>query len=296
MQKYKSLVLPIALLAGYFLREFCAEVSFLVPYVIFIILALTMSGVKLSQLRPTMLDFQIALYQALASIGLYYLTFYLTSDPVLAEGVMICVLCPVASSVTVVASMLGADARQTTSYTITGNLLVALIAPLYITLINSDSEISLTGSFTMIFIKIATVIALPFFLMLFLQIFFPGANEKVAKYKNLSFYFWSFALFVTIGQTADFVVLRWHGDFQNVFRLGFVALLICIFQFAGGKFLGRIHRDKIAGGQLMAQKNSAMGIWIVNTFLNPVASVAMAFYAIWQNIFNSWQIYRNNSK
>lgn len=296
MQKYKSLVLPIALLAGYFLREFCAEVSFLVPYVIFIILSLTMSGVKLSRLRPTVLDFQIALYQSLASIGLYYLTFYLTSDRVLSQGVMICVLCPVASSVTVVASMLGADARQTTSYTITGNLLVAMIAPLYITLINSDAEVSLATSFTLIFIKIATVIALPFFLILFLQKFFQQVNEKVARYKNLSFYFWSFALFVTIGQTADFVVTRWQGDFDNVFRLGLVSLIICIFQFAAGKFLGRIHGDTVAGGQLMAQKNSAMGIWIVNTFLNPVASVAMAFYAIWQNIFNSWQIYRHNSR
>lgn len=296
MQRYKSLVLPVALVAGYFLRELCSIISVSVPYVIFAILFLTFSGVRLSRLRPTGLDLILALIQTFGSLGVYFLTLLISSgNNILAEGAMICVLCPVASSVTVVASMLGADPVRTTTYTIVGNLLVALIAPLYITYISETGEISVLGSFTMIFCKIATVIALPFFVVLLIQKFWPHINEKIARYKTASFYLWAYALFVTIGQTADFVVLRWQGDAHNVFYLGIISLLICAAQFYFGRLTGKRYNDRIAGGQLLAQKNSAMGIWIVNSFLNPIASVAMAFYSIWQNIFNSWQIYRRNS-
>lgn len=293
MQKYKSLVLPLALVLGYFLRGLCASLSVTVPYIIFMILIFAFSGVKLSSLRPTKLDLWLATFQTVVSLGLYWLFRLVTHDEILSEGAMMCVLCPVASSVTVVASMLGANPVRTTTYTIVGNLLVSLLAPVYISMIGvSGAHHDLWGSFTMIFFKIAVVIALPFFTVLLIQRLWPKLNGGIARYKSLSFYFWALALFITIGQTIDFVVLRWSQSYDKVLWLGAVSLLICILQFSVGRIIGRRYDDRIAGGQLLAQKNSAMGIWMLNTFLNPVASAGMAFYSIWQNVFNSWQIYR----
>lgn len=294
MQRYKSLVLPVALVAGYFLRSLCAALSVTVPYVIFLILALTFSGVRLSSLRPSKLDFWIASFQTAVSIGLYWILFYLTSDEVLAQGAMMCVLCPVASSVTVVAAMLGADAVRTTTYTIVGNLLVSIVAPIYISIITGTSDGAGIGLvFLSIFSKIAVVIALPFVVMWCLQKFVFKINAKISEYKQFSFYLWAFALFVTVGQTIDFVVERLNENIANVLWLGVISLLICIAQFSMGKAIGERYNDRIAGGQILAQKNSAMGIWMLNTFLNPIASVGLAFYSIWQNLFNSWQIYRS---
>lgn len=294
MQRYKSFVLPVALVAGYFLRHLCALISVAVPYVIFAILVLTFSGVRLSRLRPGKLDLWIAIFQVVISAGFYLLFKSLTSNEIIAQGAMMCILCPVASSVTVVASMLGANPVRTTTYTIVGNLLVALIAPAYISLIDNQAGTSYIDSFVLIFCKIAVVIALPFFVMLLMQKYLPRINDKIANYKSASFYLWAFALLVTIGQTADFVVMRWKGDVSEVAWLGVVSLIICAVQFTVGRLIGNKFGDRIAGGQLLAQKNSAMGIWMLNTFLNPVASVAMAFYSIWQNIFNSYQIYRHS--
>ncbi len=293
MQRYKSLVLPVALVGGYFLRDICAMVSFTVPYVIFVILLLTFSGVRLARLRPTRLDLWIALFQVVVSFVTYRVLIAITGSEPLAQGAMMCVLCPVASSVTVVASMLGAGAERTTTYTIVGNLLVALVAPLYISIIDEGSGMSFRHSFSLIFCKIAVVIALPFFVMLLMQRFLPAANRLMSSYRSLSFYLWAYALFVTIGQTADFVVLSGQDSAVNILWLGVASLIICIVQFSAGRLMGARFGDSIAGGQLLAQKNSAMGIWMLNTFLNPTASVGMAFYSIWQNIFNSWQIYRS---
>lgn len=294
MQRYKSFVLPLALIAGYLLRQICAVLSVTVPFVIFLILVLTFSGVRLSSLRPARLDFRLAGVQAIASIGVYYALSFIISDSVLAQGAMMCILCPVASSVTVVSVMLGANPVRTTTYTIVGNLLVAILAPVYISLIDSGPDESLWHSLCMIFSKISWIIALPFFVMWLLQKYLPEINEKISEFKQTSFYLWAYALFVTIGQTADYVVSGWHGNIGNVVWLGVISLVICAVQFSLGKAIGGHLGDRIAGGQLLGQKNSAMGIWILNTFLNPVASVAMAFYSIWQNIFNSWQIYAKN--
>lgn len=290
------MVLPIALFGGYFLRGLCAFVSPAVPYVIFCILLLTFSGVKLSRLRPERLDLWISSFQVVISLVLYIILRHLTSNELLAQGAMICVLCPVASSVTVVASMLGANPERTTTYTIVGNIVIALTSPFYISYIQLTDKTHFLNYFLLILIKIASVIALPFLLVLLLQKFLPVVNVEIAKFKGLSFYLWAFALFVTIGQTADFVVMRWNKDYLNVMWLGLISLIICILQFYIGRKIGRKYKDPIAGGQLLAQKNSAIGIWMVNSFLNPIASVAMAFYSIWQNIFNSWQIYRKSVK
>ncbi|MDE6294764.1 MAG: bile acid:sodium symporter [Muribaculaceae bacterium] len=258
------------------------------------ILVLTFSGVRLSSLRQVKLDLWLGIFQTSVSIGLFRICKSLFNDEVLAQGAMMCVLCPVASSVTVVASMLGANPARTTTYTIAGNLLVSVLAPLYISLISTQEGDNSFGSiFIMIFVKIAVVIALPFFIVWFIQRFLPALNTDIARYKHISFYLWAYALFVTIGQTIDFVVMRWSESYENVLWLGLIALIICIIQFATGRLIGRRYNDTVAGGQLLGQKNSAMGIWMLNTFLNPIASAGMAFYSIWQNIFNSWQIYRS---
>lgn len=297
MQKYKSLVLPLALIFGYLFRQLCSILSVTVPYVIFTILLLSFSGVRLASLRCTKLDFWIAAFQTVVSFGIYWLMKSLFSNDIVAQGAMMCVLCPVASSVTVVASMLGANPVRTTTYTIVGNLLVAILAPIYILLITDTQGASAFGeSFMLILTKIATVIALPFFVVIVLQRFFPVVNEKLSEYKQMSFYLWAFALLVTIGHTADFVIRHWAISRENVIWLGLVSLLICSLQFSVGKMIGKRFGDSIGGGQILAQKNSAMGIWILNTFMNPIASVAMAFYSIWQNIYNSWQLYGSTKK
>lgn len=204
---------------------------------------------------------------------------------------MMCVLCPVASSVTVIAVMLGADKARTVTYTIVGNLLVALVAPIYITLIDDSQDISFFRSLYMIFYKTATVIALPCLVVVFLQKYLPRVNAKIAEFQSCSFYLWAFVLLVVIGETADFVVQRWAEDSGDIGWLILISGVVCMSQFAIGKIIGRRCGDIIAGGQILAQKNTAMGIWMINTFLNPIASVSMAGYSIFQNIFNSLQLY-----
>lgn len=296
MQKIRSYILPIAIVLGLLLHRFCTMFSVAVPYIIFTILLLTFTAVDVKKLKFSPMFVWILGFQIVVSIVMYYLLKTLKISNIIAEGVLIGVLCPVASSVAVVSCMLGADRKTVTSFTIIGNLMMSLVAPAYFTLIGVHPEMTFLSSFLSILKRIGTVIGLPFFVALALQLFWPKANDFLCRYKGLSFYLWSVALLFTIGQTIDFIFLHGEGHWDSILWLGIASLLFCIIQFGLGKWIGHQYGDIIAGGQLLGQKNTAMGIWMANHYLNPLASVFLAFYAIFQNLFNSWQIWRHDKK
>ena len=296
MQKIRSYILPIAIVLGLLLHEYCASFSVAVPYLIFSILLLTFSAVDVRKLRFSPMFVWILLFQVVVSIGVYGLMKALGSSDVLAEGVMMASLCPVAASVAVVSCMLGADRQTVTSFSIIGNLVMSIVAPAYFTLIGVQPEMTFMASFLSILKRVGVVIGLPFFVALALQLWLPKANSFLSRYKGLSFYLWSIALLFTIGQTIDFIFLHGKGNWNVIIWLAVASLLFCALQFALGKWIGRKYGDVIAGGQLLGQKNTAMGIWMANHYLHPLASVSMAFYAIFQNLFNSWQIWYYGKK
>ena len=291
MQKVKRYVLPIAIVLGLLLHEYCAALSVVVPYIIFTILLLTFTAVDIRRLRFKPLFIWIILFQVMVSLGCYYLLRLLNTNEIIAEGILIGVLCPVAASVAVVSTMLGANRETVTSYTVIGNLVISVVAPLYFSFIGVNQDMPFLASFLHILRRIGLVIGLPFFVALALQLVWPKANRFISRFKGLAFYLWAVALFLTLGQTIHFIFINGEGNWSSILWLGISALVFCVIQFGLGKWIGHKYGDTIAGGQLMGQKNSAMGIWMANHYLNPLSSVFLAFYSVFQNLFNSWQIW-----
>ena len=296
MARFRPYVLPAALLLGLLLHRWCAALSFLVPFVIFAILLLTFTAVDLRRLKLTMLDVWLMLFQVVVSIGCYLLIRLLSGNHTIAAGVLSGVLCPVASSVAVISCLLGANRATVTTYTIVGNLMVALVAPIVFTLIGHHPEMGLWKSFLLMFTKIGSTLALPFFLALVLQLWWPKANAAIARFNILGFYLWAIALLLTLGQTIDFIFLHGEGHWSSIAWLGGLSLFFCVVQFSTGRWIGRRYGNRIGGGQLLGQKNSAMGIWMANTFLTPLAAVFLAFYSIYQNVFNAYQMAKTKTK
>ena len=292
MHRLRSYVLPFAIVMGLLFHHYLVYVRELTPWLIFAILLLNYVAVDMKKLRLTRLDLWIMLFQIGVSLGSYFLFKAFGASELVAQGVLIGVLCPVAASSVVIATILGANRETVTTYTIVGNLMVAVVAPVYFSFIGQLQELPFLDSVWLIFRRIAPTIALPFFVALFLQKTAPRANAFLCRYKGLSFYIWAAALTITLGQTIDFMFLHGKEQLPAIVTMGVASVFYCALQFAVGKWLGSRYGDRIAGGQLLGQKNSAMGIWIANTYLLPLASVFPALYSIWQNIFNSWQMWR----
>lgn len=291
MQKYRSYVLPVAILLGLLFHGVSVQLSALVPWLIFTILLLNFVTVDLRHLRFSMLHFWLLVFQLVVSVGLYLLVRAVSDNETMAQGFMMCALCPVAASVVVISSMLGADRMTTTAYTMLCNLVMSVAAPLYFTLIGVHPELTFWSSFLMILKRITPTLALPFFTVLALQTWAPKANDWLCRYKSVSFYLWAFALFITLGRTIDYIFLQGRGNGHVILIGAIFSAVMCAIQFGFGKWLGHRYGDTVAGGQLLGQKNTAMGIWMSNTYLQPLSSVFLAFYIIWQNLFNSLQLW-----
>ena len=286
----------MAIILGLLLHSWCSLLAWIVPYFIFIILLLNFVAVDLRKLHISSMNLWLMLFQIVVSIGGYYTIRSVYPNETVAQGILIGILCPVAASVVVIASMLGAKRETTTTYTIVGNLMVAIIAPVYFSFIGSHQDMSFINSFLLILSKISPVIALPFFVVLVLQVFFPKTNHFLSRYKGISFYLWAICLLLTLGQTINFIFIHGKGNENTILALGISSVITCTIHFATGKWLGGKYGDRIAGGHLLGKKNTAMGIWMANTYLNPLASVFLAFYSIWQNLFNSWQLWYQDRK
>jgi BASS family bile acid:Na+ symporter len=46
----------------------------------------------------------------------------------------------------------------------------------------------------------------------------------------------------------------------------------------------------------VGQKNTIFAIWLSLNFLNPIASIAPTAYIVWQNLANSWQMWKHERK
>jgi len=296
MHKIRPYVLPIAIVLGLLFHSWCGVLKVAVPYLIFSILLLNFAAVDVKKMHFSKMYLWLMLYQMGVSIGMYYLLKAFNASDILAQGVMLGVLMPVAASVVVIACMLGANRETVTSYTIIGNLMVAIVAPIYFSFIGNHQEIPFWTSFWMILGKIGTVIALPFFVALTTQVVMPKVHDLLCKIKGSSFYLWALALTITLGQTIDFMFMEGKENLSAIFWLGVFSIAFCAVQFALGKYIGYKYGDIIAGGQLLGQRNSAMGIWMANTYLNPLAAIFPALYSVWQNLFNSIQLWVHDRK
>lgn len=290
----KIMAMPAAMVVGALL---CRPVvalealtqQMITPSMIFLMLFVTFCRVEPRQMHLSMLHLWLLLFQIIMSGAIYFIM--MSFDRVVAQGAMICVLTPVAMSAVVVGGMLGANVATMATYSLLCNMAIALAAP---------AILSLTGegecSFAQIIARIAPLLIMPFAVAQGCRLLTPKAARWVGQHSQISFYLWLASLIVIIGRTTAFIIDLHDASLTTELSLAAVALVICLIQFKVGRMLGRRYNDATAGGQSLGQKNTVLAIWMAQSFLNPVSSIAPTAYIVWQNIVNTWQIYRYDSR
>ena len=102
--------------------------SFITPYLIFTMLLLTFSKISLRDLRPRLSHLYLLCIEIIGAIAIYYLL--APFDPIVAQGMMICIICPTATAAAVVTSKLGGNVASITTYTLLCNIAVAFVIPI----------------------------------------------------------------------------------------------------------------------------------------------------------------------
>jgi BASS family bile acid:Na+ symporter len=288
----KTVLMPFAMVAGGLLHRVTGQLDFLTPWLLFTMLFIPFCGVRLREMRLSGLHINLLLFQAVAAVMAYM--FMQIFDRELAQGAMICLLAPTATAAVVVSTMLGARVSTILSYSLLVNGAVAVGAPLFFAVISPTADISLGESFLAIFLRVIPILVLPFVIALLLRRFTPKVADTIRRLQPASFYVWLLALAIATGRIVDFVKAQAGLTWGKGLALAGIALVLCVLQFLVGHYIGRRYGEPTEGSQLLGQKNTILAIWMAQTYLNPVASIAPAAYILWQNLINSVQLWRKS--
>ena len=286
----RTVSMPVGMVIGALLcRQIVAVDTFtggwITPVMIFTMLFFTYCRVDITKMRVTMMHFWLFAAQIVGAIAVYTLCQPLGQT--IAQGAMICALAPIAMAAVVIGGMLGANIENMTTYSLLCNIATAFVAPFMLSWVGN-------GECTLMQIlqKVAPLLVAPFVAGQLCRLLLPKVAGWVADHSRVSFYIWLVSLTIVVGRTTAFVIDHIVTEATTEIILAVVAGVICIAQFALGRKIGAKFGDRVAGGQSLGQKNTILAVWMAQSFLNPLSCVAPTAYIIWQNIVNSYQIYK----
>ena len=270
----------------------------ILPLFMFLVLFVTFCKVDFRKLRPKKWHLWVSVVQTVmvAFITAAVIGLKLRGDSlVLMEAILTCIIGPCAAAAAVVTQKIGGGLEEMTSYTFISNVVTALLIPLCFPLIDKSADMSFWQAFVIILYKVCVVLVVPMGLAYIVKHFMHRFHRWVTGVKDLSYYLWGLSLTIVSGTTVKNIV---HADTTIWFLLviAVLSLLLCISQFAIGRFIGHYFDRAIDAGQALGQKNTAFAIWIAYTYLAPLSSVGPGCYILWQNIINSVEIWHCRKK
>ncbi len=302
----KQYTLPLAMVSGALIYLLFANVEPLqgvgdtvgpvlvdiFPIFMFLVLFTTFCKVDFHRMRPVGWHFWVGLFQLLfvAVVVGAILAFDIKGDNlILLESVLTCIIGPCAAAAAVVTAKLGGDLEEMTTYTFMSNLITALLVPLCFPLIDKSVEMEFWQAFATILYKVCMVLVVPMGLAYIVKHFMHRFHRWILSINDLSFYLWGLSLMIVTGITVKNIV---HAETSAHFIvvIAIMVLLLCLVQFAVGRYVGHFFHRTQEAGQALGQKNTAFAIWIAYTYLNPLSSVGPGCYILWQNLINSIEL------
>ena len=243
---------------------------------------------KVTRWHLKALALQVGLFLALAGI-----IFFLEpgTPRMLLECAMLCFICPTASAAGVITDRLGGSLASTVTYLVIINITGTFLIPLVIPLVNPSAQMGFWSYVGHIALKVFPVLILPGILAWVIRYTTHKLQRALMRWASNSFYIWGIGLTLAMVLSTRALLLSGMG-LWSVAGIVVVSVIACFFQFWAGH---RSDKDRVASltaGQALGQKNTGFLIWLGYNYMTPVTSVAGGLYAIWQNLYNSWELYQ----
>ena len=308
---FKDWMLPLAIVTGISLYLFYHFTPVLKPYgavlhkaasegqrlIIALLLFFQFVQISPHDLRPHKWHFSALLFQILGFIlfaGLSALT-PAKAGRILLECAMICLICPTAAAAGVITRKLEGNLAATVTYIVLANLAATFLIPMVIPMVRPSGDLDFWAYVLRIAGKVFPILILPGLLAWLIRYTTHKLQRKLMRFAPNSFYFWFFGLTLAM-------VLASHALFTNypgglaLAGIMLVSMGACALQFFAGRHIDKGRTDSITAGQSLGQKNTGFLIWLGYNYLDPLTSVAGGLYAIWQNLFNSWELYEHEHR
>ena len=310
----------VSMLIGGFGYNLFAPLAPLLPWLIFFMLFFTFCKVNPLDLRLHKWHWLVLAAQMILSFGSYAGVSYLTNDPILAQGILMCFIMPTATAAPIIAGKMGGSIQNLTTFTLLSNFATAIIVPATFPLINPAADMTFWPAFVLILSRVAPLLLVPFFSAWVVQLIYKWRAKKdfvlPVKIAVVPFYLWVISIVILSATVTRTVVLNIQSQLSNILILLVLSFVACLLQFGLGKWIGyklpapskgKDYQDvlinpaaapktmsdvsSITAGQAFGQKNTSLGVWMPQLYLNPLSSLGAAAYIIWQNLFNSAQLF-----
>lgn len=292
----------------------------ILPWLIFFMLFFTFCKVNPLDLRLRKWHWVVLALQIVLSLATYVGVYWLTENRFLAQGLMLCFIMPTATAAPIIAGKLGGSIQNLTTFTLLSNFATSLIVPAVFPLVNPLAEKAFWPAFTLIISRIAPLLLGPFILAWLLRLGYQWKTKREfvlsTQAAQIPFYLWVASIIVLTSVVTETVVTNYQLQITNILILLVSSFFACLLQFGLGKLIGyylpapskgKDYEDvlinpaaapktmagvsSITAGQAFGQKNTSLGVWMAQTYLHPLAALGAAAYIIWQNLFNSVQLF-----
>ncbi|MBR1448738.1 MAG: transporter [Prevotella sp.] len=273
----------------------------ILPLFMFLVLFVTFCKVDFHKMRPVWWHLWITVFNLLFVAIVMTIILLLPnrnsslfthhSSLILLEALLMCIIAPCATAAAVVTQKLGGSLEEMTTFTFLSNFITVLMVPLCFPMIEKSADITFMAAFWKILYQVVTLLVVPMLLAYIVKHYMHRLHRKIISVRDLSFYLWGCSLMIVTGTTVKNIV---HAE-ASIWLLTAIALLglvLCVIQFAVGRFIGHYFNRTQEAGQALGQKNTAFAIWLGVTYLNPLSSVGPGCYILWQNIINSVEIWQ----
>lgn len=266
----------------------------ILPLFMFLVLFVTFCKVDFHKMRPVWWHLWVSIFNLLfvGIVMALILSLHLKAEKlVLMEALLMCIISPCATAAAVVTQKLGGSLEQTTTYTFLSNFITVLLVPVCFPMIEKGADISFMSAFLKILYQVVVLLVVPMLLAYVVKHTMHRLHQKILSVKDLSFYLWGCSLMIVTGTTVKNIL---HAEASVLFlaMIALLGLVLCVIQFAVGRFIGHFFGRAQEAGQALGQKNTAFAIWLGITYLNPLSSVGPGCYILWQNIINSFEIWQ----
>jgi len=282
---------------------FAPVLDAVLPLFMFLVLFVTFCKVDFHQMRPVWWHLWVSLFNLLfvaivMAVILFPRSSFFVDDSsylILMEALLMCIIAPCATAAAVVTQKLGGSLEQMTTYTFISNFLTVLLVPVCFPMIEKGADVSFWAAFWKILYQVMTLLVVPMLLAYVVKHYMHRLHRRIIAVRDLSFYLWGGSLMIVTGTTVKNIV---HAEASAVLltAIALLGLVLCVVQFAVGRFIGHYFGRAQEAGQALGQKNTAFAIWMAYTYLNPLSSVGPGCYILWQNIINSIEIWQQRKQ
>ena len=208
-------------------------------------------------------------------------------DSQLALVAFVISIAPTAAGAPVIATFLEARVAFVTASVLLTNPVTAVAIPFMLPfIVETDVPISIMD----VLLPVFSVVFIPLGMSLLIKYRIPVLLSFFGRMRWLPFYLFLLNVFIASAKATDFIMNNQTTSLQTIYWIAILTGIWCMIQFSIGAFLGR-HQWKMESSLSLGRKNTMFAIWLSLTFLSPAIALGPMFYILFQNLFNTWQMY-----